>query len=189
MIAVVTGPVRSGKSGMALSLALASGRAVTVAVGGRADDPEMARRIRRHQAERPESVAVLEVGEDPAWVAAVDPDACLLVDCLGTVLGQALAGLVPGDARTAGAEAEERAHSLADALADALLARTGPTVIVTNEVGWGIVPATPLGRLFRDTLGRANRRLVNDADAAWLVVAGRAIDLKGLPQEVAWPRT
>jgi adenosylcobinamide kinase/adenosylcobinamide-phosphate guanylyltransferase len=187
MIAVVTGPVRSGKSSMALSLALAGRAPVVVAVGGRADDPEMKRRIARHQAERPTSVTVLEVGADPSWVASVDPGACLLVDCLGTVLGRALPGLVPGEAETADAEAEDRALALADALVDALLARNAPTVVVTNEVGWGIVPATPLGRLFRDTVGRANRRLIDNADAAWLVVSGRAVDLKTLPQEATWP--
>ncbi|MDZ4167373.1 MAG: bifunctional adenosylcobinamide kinase/adenosylcobinamide-phosphate guanylyltransferase [Coriobacteriia bacterium] len=189
MIAVLTGPVRSGKSTMALSLALARGSAVTIAVGGRADDPEMTRRIAAHRAERPASVAVLEVGEDPAWVSAVDPEACLLVDCLGTILGRSLASLVPDGDVTATSEAEERATRVADALIGALVARHGPTVVVTNEVGWGVVPPTPLGRLFRDTLGRANRTLIDKADAAWLVVSGRAIDLKRLPQEVAWPST
>ena len=189
MIAILTGPVRSGKSTMALSLALASGSAVTIAVGGRADDPEMARRIAAHRAERPASVAVLEVGEDAGWVAAVDPEVCLLVDCLGTILGRSLAGSVADGAEVATAEEEARASATADSLVGDLLARTGPTVVVTNEVGWGVVPATPLGRLFRDVLGRANRRLVEHADAAWLVIAGRAIDLKRLPQEVAWPRT
>ncbi|HSQ22232.1 MAG TPA: bifunctional adenosylcobinamide kinase/adenosylcobinamide-phosphate guanylyltransferase [Coriobacteriia bacterium] len=187
MIAVLTGPVRSGKSTMALSLALASGQQVVLAVGGRADDPEMARRIARHQENRPSSVTVLEVGEDPGWLEAIDPAACLLVDCLGTVLGLSLAALVPDGADIAGADAEERARAIADALVDGLLARSGPTIVVTNEVGWGVVPATPLGRLFRDTLGYANRRLIDEADIAWLVVAGRSIGLADLPQEVAWP--
>jgi adenosylcobinamide kinase/adenosylcobinamide-phosphate guanylyltransferase len=187
MIAVLTGPVRSGKSTMALSLALASGQRVVLAVGGRADDPEMARRIARHQENRPSSVAVLEVSGDPGWLAAVDPGACLVVDCLGTVLGLSLAALVPDGAEMAEADAEDRARTVADALVDGLLDRSAPTVVVTNEVGWGVVPATPLGRLFRDTLGYANRRLIDEADIAWLVVAGRTIGLSGLGQEVAWP--
>jgi adenosylcobinamide kinase/adenosylcobinamide-phosphate guanylyltransferase len=94
---------------------------------------------------------------------------------------------VPDEADIVEAAAEERAARLGDALVDALLAREGRTVVVTNEVGWGIVPATPLGRLFRDTVGRANRRLIDNADAAWLVVSGRAVDLKTLPQEATWP--
>ncbi|MBN2847598.1 MAG: bifunctional adenosylcobinamide kinase/adenosylcobinamide-phosphate guanylyltransferase [Coriobacteriia bacterium] len=187
MIAVLTGPVRSGKSTMALSLALASGRPVVLAAGGRADDPEMARRIARHQESRPSSVTVLEVGEDPGWLEAIDPGACLLVDCLGTVLGLAVAALVPDGTEIAEANAEDRARAIADALVDGLLARSGPTVVVTNEVGWGVVPATALGRLFRDTLGYANRRLIDGADIAWLVIAGRSIGLTDLPQEVTWP--
>jgi adenosylcobinamide kinase/adenosylcobinamide-phosphate guanylyltransferase len=187
MIAVVTGPVRSGKSGVALTLARASGMPVVIAVGGRADDPEMERRIARHQAERAASVRVIEADADPVWLETINPDTCLLVDCLGTVLGRSLADLVPDEADIVEAAAEERAARLGDALVDALLAREGRTVVVTNEVGWGIVPATPLGRLFRDTVGRANRRLIDNADAAWLVVSGRAVDLKTLPQEATWP--
>jgi len=186
MLAVLTGPVRSGKSSAALRLAIASGRPVTIAVGGRADDEEMRRRIERHQAERPEGITVLETAED-GWQRSVGDDACLLVDCLGTVLGSALWSLVPDDADVAGEEAERQAEHLADELVSWLIARQGPTVVVSNEVGWGVVPATPLGRLFRDVLARATRRLVDMADGAWLVVAGRCIDIKTYPQEVAWP--
>lgn len=188
MLAVLTGPVRSGKSTAGLKLALSSGLPVVVAVGAQADDEEMDRRIARHQAERPAGVTVLETPRDPGWLSRVPADACLLVDCLGTVLGASLWSLVPDDAEVAGPNAEAQAEAIADALVDALLARTGPTVVVTNEVGWGIVPATPLGRLFRDVLGRANRRLIDHADASWLVVSGRCIALDELPQEVVWPK-
>jgi adenosylcobinamide kinase/adenosylcobinamide-phosphate guanylyltransferase len=188
MLGVVTGPVRSGKSRVALDLALKTGRPVVVAVGGRADDEEMARRIRQHQADRPGDVRVIEVDADPAWVAVVPAEACLLVDCLGTVLGLGMVDLMPDDAEVAPAGAEERADSRAQALVDALLARGGDTVVVGNEVGWGIVPATPLGRLFRDVNGRAMRVLVEAADVAVLVVAGRCIDLKKMPREAQWTR-
>lgn len=188
MLGVVTGPVRSGKSRVALDLALKTGRPVVVAVGGRADDEEMARRIRQHQADRPGDVRVIEVDADPAWVAVVPAEACLLVDCLGTVLGLGMVDLMPDDAEVAPAGAEERADSRAQALVDALVARGGDTVVVGNEVGWGIVPATPLGRLFRDVNGRAMRVLVEAADVAVLVVAGRCIDLKKMPREAQWTR-
>ncbi|MHB1016811.1 MAG: bifunctional adenosylcobinamide kinase/adenosylcobinamide-phosphate guanylyltransferase [Coriobacteriia bacterium] len=188
MLAVVTGPVRSGKSRVALDLALQTGREVVIAVGGRADDEEMARRIAAHQADRPADVRVLEVGDDPAWIAGVPADACLLVDCLGTLLGLGLAGLVPHDAVLASAVEERAASVRADALVSALLARSGDTVVVGNEVGWGIVPATPLGRLFRDVMGRSIRTLVDSADVAVAVVAGRCIDLTSLPREARWKR-
>lgn len=187
MLAILTGPVRSGKSSAGLALALASGHPVVVAVGASEDDEEMRRRIARHRAERPEGVVVVETTELD-WRSRVPADACLLVDCLGTVLGGWLWGLVADDAELADAGAEEAAERAADELVEWLAAREAPTVVVTNEVGWGIVPATPLGRLFRDVLGRANRRLVDRADAAWLVVAGRCLDINGLSQEAVWPQ-
>lgn len=188
MLAVVTGPVRSGKSRAALRLALDSGRAVVVAVGGREDDPEMVRRIAAHRAERPGAVSVVEADAGLAWLAGVPDEACLVVDCLGTVLGLSLVGLVPEAAEIVGHEAETAAAVIVDALVDALAERGSPTIVVTNEVGWGVVPATPLGRLFRDAVGRANRALVSRSDAAWLVVSGRAIDLHAYGEEIAWPK-
>lgn len=187
MMIVLTGPVRSGKSAMALDLALRRGVPVVVAVGGREDDAEMARRIVAHRRARPAGVSVLEADAGAVWVAEVPADACLVVDCLGTVLGRSMAGLAGAGEVLASAEAEARADAAADMLVSALLARSGDTIVVTNEVGWGVVPAFPLGRVFRDVIGRANRQLVDAADAAWLVVAGRVIDLTGLEREVAWP--
>lgn len=189
MLAVLTGPVRSGKSRQALVLALASGRPVVLAVGGMPDDEEMARRIERHRAERAADVRVLETGTDVDWYDRVPDDACLVVDCLGTVLGGAIARMVPDDAEVAGEAAESAAEALADKLVGWLVARGGSTVVVTNEVGWGVVPATPLGRLFRDVVGRANRALTDAADAAWLVVSGRCLPLTALDQEVSWPQS
>lgn len=186
MLAVVTGPVRSGKSRVALGLALASRRDVVIAVGGLPDDPEMAERIARHQAERPSGLTVIETAADPVWIERVPAEACLLVDCLGTVLGTQISGHVPPDADLLPPGAETAASADAETLVEWLCARSAPTVIVTNEVGWGLVPAYPLGRLFRDVMGRATRSLVSCADRAWLVVGGRCIDLTGLPEEATW---
>lgn len=188
MLAVLTGPVRSGKSREALRLALASGSPVVMAVGGLPDDEEMARRITRHRAERGGEIEVIETTGDPDWYHRVPDGACLLLDCLGTVLGSELAGLVVDDAEVADSAAESQAHAIADALVAWLVGRRAPTVVVTNEVGWGVVPATPLGRLFRDVLGWANRALVDSADAAWLVVSGRCVLLTAFDQEVTWPQ-
>ena len=74
-----------------------------------------------------------------------------------------------------------------DPLLTLLLVRRGDTIVVTNETGWGVVPAWPSARIFRDELGRANRRLTAAADAAYLVVDGRCLDLKKLPHRPAWP--
>jgi adenosylcobinamide kinase/adenosylcobinamide-phosphate guanylyltransferase len=187
MLAVVTGPVRSGKSAVALSLAMQTGAPIVIAVGGRGDDEEMLRRIARHQADRSADVSVVEAGPGAAWVAEVPRNACLLVDCLGTVLGPAVIDALGAEEGLISADAEHTVEAAAQALVDALATRAGHTVVVTNEVGWGVVPASAAGRLFRDVLGRATRGLVDAADAAWLVVGGRCVELTGLPTEARWP--
>jgi adenosylcobinamide kinase / adenosylcobinamide-phosphate guanylyltransferase len=188
MLAVLTGPVRSGKSREGLRLALSSGRSVVMAVGGMPDDPEMARRIERHQAGRDDRIVVVEAAGDSAWRERVPDDACLLVDCLGTVLGAQMAALVPEALDVLDDATEREAERIADDLALWLAHRDAPTVVVTNEVGWGVVPPTPLGRAFRDIMGRANRTLADAADAAWLMIAGRALPLNTLTQEATWPK-
>jgi len=126
-------------------------------------------------------------------VVSCDADSVLLVDCLGTLV----AGIVAAEALRAGeSEAETYSESIESAaesrtqrLVDALIRRSGDTVVVTNEVGDGVVPPFPSGRLFRDLMGRANRSLVEAADASYLAVCGRAIELTELPRDVGWPGT
>jgi adenosylcobinamide kinase/adenosylcobinamide-phosphate guanylyltransferase len=188
VLAVLTGPVRSGKSRAALDLARSSGRPVVLAVAGLAADEEMERRIARHRAERGDDIRVMEIAEADRWLDDVAPDACLVLDCLGTLVARLMRDAPHADAETARPEEESALEARVDAVVDGLLARGGDTVIVTNEVGWGVVPATPSGRLFRDAIGRANARLTRAADAAWLIVAGRAIDLVASGDDVVWPR-
>ncbi|KAF0206732.1 MAG: adenosyl cobinamide kinase/adenosyl cobinamide phosphate [Actinobacteria bacterium] len=183
-LVVITGGARSGKSAVAARLACEKGSPIVVAVAGVGDgDDEMAARIERHRADRPDDWTTLEVAGIPVsdWLPRVPDGACLVVDCLGTVMSGLLypsEGTVPTEA---GAEI------LAHALVDALTARAGDTIIVTNEVGMGVVPVSESGRLFRDVLGRANARLVDVSDRAFLVVAGRCFDLSAMPRDAAWP--
>lgn len=187
-VLVLTGAVRSGKSAMAERLAEARGVDVVVAVAGWDGDEEMARRIEAHRASRRAEWTTVTAGPDPAWVAAVPDGAVLVLDCLGTLVANVCHEAV-GDAETASAEAESAVAQRVDDLLGALLAREGDTVVVTNETGWGVVPAWPSARLFRDELGRANRRMVAAADAAYLVIDGRCLDLRSLAGEPAWPTT
>jgi adenosylcobinamide kinase/adenosylcobinamide-phosphate guanylyltransferase len=185
-LVVLTGPVRSGKSAAAESLATARGSRVTLAVAGWDGDEEMERRIEAHRAARPDGWDVRLVGPEASWVADVPPDAVLVLDCLGTLVGT-IAHEAAGEAEVASADAERDSQWRCDALVDALLEREGDTVVVTNEAGWGVVPSSASGRLFRDLLGRANRALIAAAEAAYLVVGGRLLDLSHLPAEAAWP--
>jgi adenosylcobinamide kinase / adenosylcobinamide-phosphate guanylyltransferase len=161
----LTGGARSGKSALAIALAGSSGAHVVFLATGQAGDDEMAARIARHRSERPADWTTIE---EPLRlleaIGSVDPRACLIVDCLSLWVANLLA---------AGDDAEGAAVAAAQAAA----ARPGTTIVVTNEVGLGVVPATPLGREYRDVLGRVNAIWAERASAAYLVVAGRLLPL------------
>jgi adenosyl cobinamide kinase/adenosyl cobinamide phosphate guanylyltransferase len=166
-LVVLLGGARSGQSRRAARLADDSGAPVVFVATGEAGDAEMADRIARHRAERPPAWTTVE---EPRRllraVAAAPPESCLVVDCLSLWVANLIED-VP-------AELIER-----EALETAALSagREGATIAVTNEVGLGVVPATPLGRAYRDVLGRVNEAWVAAADEALFVVAGRALRL------------
>ena len=169
-LTVLTGGVRSGKSAAALAAAAASGAAVVFLATAEPGDDDMAGRIERHRAERPAGWTTLEAPRDLAVaVDSVDPDATLVIDCLGLWVTNRMLE----DPPPATDELAEEAAGLARELA----ARPGKTLVVTNEVGSGVVPPTPLGRDFRDLLGLVNQTMVRAADDAYLVVAGRLLPL------------
>ncbi len=186
---VIIGGVRSGKSRAAEALASERGTHVYVATAGSAErDPEMARRIAEHRRRRPAGWQTLEVhGRHPStWLDDVPSDAVLVLDCLGTLIASLIFEEVD-DATLVAEREERRALAMVDSVVDALLARRGDSIIVTNEVGCGVVPAFASGRLFRDLLGSANASLVRRADAAYLMMAGVCIDLKTVGTLPAWP--
>jgi adenosyl cobinamide kinase/adenosyl cobinamide phosphate guanylyltransferase len=199
-LVVLTGGARSGKSAIAQELArvrfLDGHRVVAVVFGDESQDAEMTERIVRHRADRPQEFRVVEAADCHSWMNEVADDEVVLLDCLGTLLARALdeelalPARVPDSADTGDVLPEGLAagvESRVDAIIDEILARAGDTIVVTNEVGGGVVPAYASGRLFRDVLGRANRRLVQSADAAYVVICGRALDLTALPTSVRWP--
>lgn len=185
---VLTGPVRSGKSSMAERLAASRNKPVVVAASGWDGDAEMRARIAAHRESRPGDWTTIEAMPDPSWIESVSGGAVLVVDCLGTLVSHVCYDAI-GDAEVAPTGSDALISAAVEALTKALIARDGDTIVVTNEAGWGLVPVWPSARAFRDELGRANRRLVDAADAAYLVVDGRCIDLAVLPQRPEWPRT
>jgi adenosylcobinamide kinase/adenosylcobinamide-phosphate guanylyltransferase len=189
VLTVVTGPVRGGKSRFALELALATGKDVLYVATLALDpaDAEMCARVERHRAERGplRSVEVDEArGPTLATVLASGaPGEVLVVDSLGSWLGGLLYGVAERAERDpVGLEDELSARS--DALRAVLAAARAEVVAVAEEAGWGLVPPTPLGRLFRDLLGRLTAQLARDAGRAYLVVAGHALDLKALGRPI-----
>lgn len=198
-LVVISGGARSGKSAAAERLAeqrLADGSRVTVAVFGRADDDEMAARIGRHREERHPGFETLEAVDAVTWTERVPEGSLLVVDCLGTLLGLAMETAWEQVAGESFGEADRDSlpSGYADACRDAfapavewIAGRRSDTIVVTNEVGLGIVPDWASARLFRDELGRANRLLADAADAAYLAIAGRLLALGPLPRDARWP--
>lgn len=191
---VITGGARSGKSSAAQRLVASRYEdAIVVVTAHSPQDPEMLRRVARHRAERPAGFRTIEVHEGMPWTVEVPEDACLLLDCLGTLVSLMVGAVFGAQGETARSDdvvseaTEVEVEQAVDALVDWLIARRADTVVVTNEVGSGIVPAYPDARLFRDVLGRANRRLADASDAAYLALAGRLLDLTALPHDAAWP--
>jgi adenosylcobinamide kinase/adenosylcobinamide-phosphate guanylyltransferase len=167
-LVLLLGGARSGKSALAVEMARQSCRDVVFVATAEAGDDEMRARIDRHRAERPCGWRTIEVPTDiDAALAAAAPDACLILDCLSLWLANLL------EAGQGGGEIEE----LAEATALIAGARSGLTIAVSNEVGLGVVPATPLGRRYRDLMGRVNAMWTGAADEALLVVAGRVLPL------------
>jgi adenosylcobinamide kinase / adenosylcobinamide-phosphate guanylyltransferase len=174
MRVLVTGGVRSGKSRHAEAL-LSGVPAVTyVAPGPTAvedPDPDWAARIAAHRSRRPVTWTTLETRDLAAALRLPGP---VLVDCLGTWLAGVLDERSLWDAPSA--QVAEVVTGLLDE-ATMLLAGRDDVVLVTNEVGLGVVPAHRSGRLFRDLLGQVNQQLASACDEVHLVIAGRVLIL------------
>ena len=195
---LILGGARSGKSAFAERLAAGSERSVAFIATATAGDDEMRSRIARHRASRPKGWYTLEESLDLASAVrrAGELADVLLLDCVTLWLGNVLlqeSGQHEKDDReeaefpTTGKLFNERALKECEALLAVVKSLSpGKTlIVVTNEVGLGIVPAYPLGRLYRDTLGYINQRLAQAADRVYLMMAGMAIDIKRLHEEAS----
>ena len=169
---LVLGPTRSGKSRWAEHLAQQSGLPVTyLATVPRpsSEDQIWLARVEAHASRRPAHWSVLEV--DSALASALDclgPPGLALVDSLGTWVA-------------AGLELDTSAwQQSCAALVQSLSGCKVPVLLVSEQTGWGVVPVTAVGGLFRDRLGSLEQQLAPLCDAIWLVVAGRALNLSNL---------
>ena len=170
-ITLILGGARSGKSRLAQKLASRYPSVVFVATATAVDE-EMRRKIERHKADRPSKWVTVE---EPVSVDAVvrewTPRAgVMLVDCLTLYTANLLSA-----AHNNAEDALARAQSLLEALRKA----EAPVVLVSNDVGSGIVPAYPTGRAFRDLLGEINQQVAAIADNVAFMVAGLPLMLKG----------
>jgi adenosylcobinamide kinase/adenosylcobinamide-phosphate guanylyltransferase len=182
MLEFIIGGARSGKSRLAEARAQQSGLRVVYVATAHALDGEMARRVAHHRARRPADWLCVE---SPLTLAATlrehaAADTCLLVDCLTLWLTNLFfAGKA---AQQAEADAAIDCPLLAgetQALLDALPQLPGRVILVSNEVGWGIVPMHPVSRLFADEQGRLNQRIAAVCEKVTLAAAGLPLVLKG----------
>jgi adenosylcobinamide kinase / adenosylcobinamide-phosphate guanylyltransferase len=173
----IVGGARSGKSAYAERLAAASGLPVTyVATARTSDDAEFAERIAHHRARRPAHWGFAAAPLDLAGAldAAAAPGRCVLIDCLTLWLANLLCPPDSVDGATPLPDWRERI----DAFAAACERARGTVLVVSNEIGMGVVPMGAATRLYVDELGRLNQRIATLADRAMLVAAGLPLVLK-----------
>ena len=176
-LTLILGGARSGKSTHAQQLARErGGDDVLFVATAQALDDEMAARIAAHRAGRPAAWRTLEaprhVGEA---ILQAGPCAVVLVDCLTLLVSNAV--LVLPESASA-AEAEAAALAEVEELIAAYRHGTASWIVISNEVGLGLVPPYPVGRAYRDALGRANQRLSAEADEVLFMVAGIPMKVK-----------
>ena len=165
---LVLGGARSGKSRFAEALAEADERSLLYIATGAGGDAEMAERIAHHRNRRGQRWTTIEEPVDLAGAlsAACSPERVVLVDCLTLWLTNLI--LAENE------DADARETAFLDALAHA----SGPVVLVSNEVGLGIVPDNALARDFRDRAGRLNQWTADICDAVYFIAAGLPLALK-----------
>jgi adenosylcobinamide kinase/adenosylcobinamide-phosphate guanylyltransferase len=176
---LVGGGARSGKSRFALGYARRLGARRIFVATGQGLDEEMRARIASHRQERGDAFTTIEAPvELPAVLAEVEADV-VVVDCLTLWLSNLLV------AQMSPAAIETRVEALVEVLGR----RRFEALVVSNEVGMGVVPQTPLGRAFRDLSGRAHQRLARAADEIYLAVMGILLRVHPGPIERApeWP--
>lgn len=178
-IVLVGGGVRSGKSAFALHLARGLGARRVFVATAQAFDREMEERIAAHRAERAGAFLTVEEPLDLAGALERADGDVVVVDCLTLWISNLL---LRGDGAAAVAAQVE-------AVAAVLARRRVHAVLVTNEVGMGVVPESALGRAFRDAAGRAHQRLARDADRIYLAALGCVLRLRPAPLTLTHPET
>jgi adenosylcobinamide kinase / adenosylcobinamide-phosphate guanylyltransferase len=179
-VILVTGPARSGKSEWAETLAIQSGKTVIYVATATENpaDEEWHQRIHQHQQRRPQDWVTLCVPmELSAALADAKPNTCLLVDSLGTWV----ANLLEQDE-------VDWENTLSEFLETVQLV-AADLLFVAEETGWGVVPAYPLGRRFRDRLGSLVRQLGTICEVVYLVTGGHVLNLSVLGSPLPAPKS
>ncbi len=180
----VLGGARSGKSRFAQKVAESRGGKVLFVATAEPLDKDMRERIEKHRKERPEHWETIEAPTHLAENIAkhLEGASVVLIDCLTLLVSNVILGHERGFSSSIEIQSEQ-AESLVLEEINALLALAKstpvPFIIVSNEVGWGLVPENRLGRIYRDVLGRANQIVAEHADEVYLMAAGIPMKIKG----------
>ena len=174
---LILGGARSGKSSYAQRLAEESGRPVTFLATAQALDDEMSMRIQKHRLERPATWQTLEVSVNVASCLQQIDSNTVILDCVTLLINNLMMQFVQNDL------VEEAPFMIAvqkeiDALIAGLREKEKDWLIISNEVGLGLVPAYQMGRVYRDAIGWANQRLAQAADKVIFMVAGIPTTIK-----------
>ncbi|MBN1136683.1 MAG: bifunctional adenosylcobinamide kinase/adenosylcobinamide-phosphate guanylyltransferase [Anaerolineae bacterium] len=188
-LTLILGGARSGKSDYAEALASRLGRRVLYVATAEALDDEMRARVAAHQARRPAHWHTLEVSRNVGAALLSTPDASqadvLLLDCLTLLVSNILLSAGADGSEPEVDAAWPAVQSELDGLLETYRRLGAHLIVVSNEVGLGLVPTNHLGRIYRDCLGWANQALACAADRVILMVASLPLDLRSLP--LAWP--
>jgi adenosylcobinamide kinase/adenosylcobinamide-phosphate guanylyltransferase len=178
---LVLGGARSGKSSFAQNLAMRLSDEVIYIATGQAFDNEMQRRIDNHRKERPGSWRTIERPQKIAQLFEAQPPQTpvVLLDCITLLTTNLLLDASQDENSPDEIAAAAAVEAEIAALLDVVRQGEAVWIVVSNEVGLGLVPAYPLGRIYRDLLGRANQRLASAADEVYFMVAGIPVPIHG----------
>ena len=174
----ILGGTRSGKSSYAQKLAEKSGKLVTFIATAQAFDDEMSARIKKHQSDRPQNWQTLEIQTDIASHLKEIKSEIVILDCITLLASNLMMQFVQNDIVVE----EKFMKTMQDEIKNLIFAMRESKrewIIVSNEVGLGLVPPYQMGRVYRDGIGWANQRLAKEADEVLFMVAGIPMKVKG----------
>jgi adenosylcobinamide kinase/adenosylcobinamide-phosphate guanylyltransferase len=188
---LITGGARSGKSNLAQELAMNSGKPVLFVATAEAGDEEMRQRIETHRKSRPASWSTLETTEHVGMQIKqrLGTAQVVILDCVTLLVGNIFSRHIDENSEQINASLlEKEVIREITELLDCIRNVKVSFIVVTNEVGLGLVPANQAGRLYRDLLGKANQLLAKQADEVYLMVAGLPVKIKPLSSKstISW---